>query len=116
MIVDHHSCDLSAVSARLTGGDRILEVADGDSAAQAIALSTDQQRVWFVHGTHDVSPERWNDQILQAFARRQFMLRRTGFAPYSALDRWLMRQMGWSTQPEFAVELVEMRRIERAEP
>ena len=65
--------------------------------------------MWFVHGTHDVSPEGLNSLVEGALAH-EFTLRRTGFAPYSDFDRWLMSIAGWPERPTHAVELIEMRR------
>ena len=110
VILDAHSSDFSAVAARLPREARILYVADPVSAARAAAVADEPgiHRVWFVHSTHDVSPERYNALVTAAFARR-FAMHRTGFAPYSALDRWLMGVAGWPHRPRYAIELVDMR-------
>lgn len=110
VILDQHSCDLSAVGALLPPGARTLYMQDRSSVEQATGLSTEPglHQVWFVHSRHDISPEHWNDLVTDAFAKR-FSLRRTEFVPYSALDRWLMRLAGWPYRPRYAVELVEMR-------
>jgi hypothetical protein len=113
VILDHYSTDLAALLPYLPPDARVLRVTDAASAAEAARLSTDEHvhQAWFAHSAHDVSPEHWNERVVAAFAPR-FTMQRTGFAPYSALDGWLMRLAGWSQQPRYAVELDEMRRTD----
>ena len=89
----------------------MVYIADAASAARAIDLAADPavRQAWFARSTHDVSPQQWNDRVIDAFARG-FSVRRTSFAPYSALDRWFMRLAGRKDAPRYAIELVEMRR------
>ena len=113
VILDHYSTDLAAMLPYLPPDARILRITDASSAAEAARLSNDEHihQAWFAHSAHDVSPEHWNERVAAAFAPR-FTVQRTGFAPYSALDGWLMRLAGWSEQPRYALELDEMRRTD----
>ncbi|MGE3499279.1 MAG: hypothetical protein AB7N53_15435 [Candidatus Binatia bacterium] len=77
--------------------DEVLQLADGRA-----------ELVWFVRAAHDGSREAWSARVEQAFAPR-FTLRRRGFVPYSAFDRWLMGLAGWPERPSHVVELIEMR-------
>jgi hypothetical protein len=114
VIVDAYGSDLSAIVPRLPSGTRTLSIADSASAARAAALAAEPglRQLWFVHGAHDVSPEQWNALVVGAFAER-FAVRRTGFAPYSTLDRCLMRLAGWPQQPRYAIELVELNALDQ---
>ena len=109
VIVDAYGSDLSAIVPRLPPGTRTLWVADSAGARRAPALAAEPglHQVWFIHGAHDVSPQQWNALVVGAFTGR-FAIRRTGYVPYSTLDRWLMHLAGWPRRPQHAIELVEM--------
>ena len=108
VIVDHHSCNLSAVTRAFRG--HAFELVDLHSADELVERAKQHAGpVWFVHGTHDVSPEQLNHHVEEALAD-EFTIRRTGYTPYSPFDRWLMGVVGWQERPPYAVELIEMRR------
>jgi len=110
VVLDHHSTNLAAVAAALPpeATTALLVDAGGVATAQDIATRADANLVWFVHSTHDTSLEHWNRQVEDAFARG-YAVRRIGFAPYSAVDRTLMRLAGWPEQPAYAIEVDEFR-------
>ena len=108
VIVDHHSFNLTIASRDFR--PRTMQLYDQSSFDAIVRNAHDHDGpVWFVRGTHDISPQGWNRRVEEALAPR-FDVRRTQLAPYSTLDRWLMRVAGWRERPTHAVEVLEMRR------
>jgi hypothetical protein len=109
VIADHHSCNLTAATRALRSQTMLLF--DQRSFDAAVRKAHGHRGpVWFVRGTHDISPQGWNRRMEQALAS-DFDIHRTPFTPYSALDRWLMGVAGWPERPTHVVEVLEMRRL-----
>jgi hypothetical protein len=108
VIVDHHSFNLNVISRDFQ--PRTVQLCDQPSFDDVVRQARDHDGpVWFVRGTHDISPQGWNGRVEEAL-HPSFAIRRTQFAPYSTLDRWLMELAGWRERPTHAVEVLEMRR------
>jgi hypothetical protein len=109
VIADHHSCNLTAATRALRSQTMLLF--DQRSFDAAVRKAHGHRGpVWFVRGTHDTSPQGWNRRVEEALATDFDEIYRSEFAPYSALDRWLMHLAGWPVRPTHAVEVSEMRR------
>jgi hypothetical protein len=110
LVLDHYNVNLSAMRLDLPPTTRIVWVSDASSANTAAAWPTSEPggRWWFVHNLRDASPQQWNRAIERAW-EAQCPISRQRYAPYSDLERTLMRLAGRSEPPTHAVELIELR-------
>ncbi|MGH7788747.1 MAG: hypothetical protein ACRERC_17890 [Candidatus Binatia bacterium] len=109
VIFDHHSANLGPVMRALPpGAHTVLVAGPADLEAVAALAAQPADVIWFVRSAHDSSPDGLNRRIEAYFAG--FDTRRSGFAPYSTVDRWLMQLLGWPHPPANAVELLEWHR------
>jgi hypothetical protein len=110
LVLDHYNINLSAMLLDLPPTTRVVWVSDATSANTAAAWPTTEPggRLWFVHSLRDASPLQWNRAIERAW-EAQCPISRQGYAPYSDLERSLMRLAGRSEPPTHAVELIELR-------
>ena len=109
LVLDHRNINLTPVLLYLPATTRVRLVEDAAAADAAAVLATAPDgALWFAHALHDSSPGGWNARIDAAWSGR-CPVSRQQFAPYSTLDRQLMRLAGWPTQPTHVVELLELR-------
>ncbi|MDX2170847.1 MAG: hypothetical protein SF182_27515 [Deltaproteobacteria bacterium] len=117
LVLDHYNINLSAVLLDLPATTRVVWVSDAASAARAAdwPRAEPDAHLWFAHSLHDASPQQWNRAIERAWQARCPIVRQR-FAPYSDLERTLMRVAGRREPPTHAVELIELRCPPQREP
>jgi hypothetical protein len=111
VLLDNFSTNLIVLLPDLPADAVVMLIADSNGAAEAAqsAEPGGPDLVWFARNARDSSPEGLNRRVEDAFAPR-FTISRTGFVPYTALDRAIMAVAGWPVSPRYVIELLEMRR------
>ncbi len=88
----------------------MLLVGNAEAAATAAAWVDGATRgsLWFARSSRDASPGGWNARIEQTWEAHCPSLSQR-FAPYTDIDRTLLRWAGRDPIPTHAVELLELR-------
>jgi hypothetical protein len=110
VVVDGYNVDPKPLVAQVCAEYRCI-VVSSTAAQREVQLAAEAHRaqvVWYLRGTHDVSPGQIHGSLEAAFARN-YRARPHLYLPYSRVERAVMRLLGWKDPPTHYYEMLEMR-------
>jgi hypothetical protein len=114
VVVGAYNVDPKPVIAQLCGDYRCIVVAgpEGEQAAREAAENPGAEVVWYLRGSHDVSPGAVH-QALEAEFARNYEAQRHLYLPYTSMERAVLRLVGWTDPPTHFYQALEFRRANR---
>jgi len=110
LIMDTHNTDASPLVGLLKPEIRVVRAGHRDWSGRLRDAMRDRpgDTIWSIRHTYDRSPARIHEKV-EAELSATHHVRRRLFVPYSEVDRWVIRQMGWRVQPTHVLQLLEFR-------
>jgi hypothetical protein len=109
VVVDRYNTDAFPLLDRLQRPAVLLK----DGATLRVLAEQAKQgafdTVWHLRNTHDLSPGGLSRRLDRQLAPC-YELHRHLFQPYSVIERWIIRQLGWPEQPTHFYEALQARR------
>jgi hypothetical protein len=108
VLIDGYNTDPKPLVAELAPPYRCLVIHSAETAsaaAQAVAETT-APTVWFFGNTHDIAPGRVHEN-LKAALRLRYNETEQLFVPYSELDHFVLRRLGWRDVPTHHYQMLQ---------
>ena len=109
VLADATNCDPSPLRARHAAPLRFFAVASEGDVDRAMAATREEELVWRVRASRDVTAERIQDSLDRELEAAGFLPSETRLLPYSDLDRFLLRAAGDPDPPTHHLLLLEFR-------
>ena len=108
VVVGGYNVDPKPLVAQLCGDYRCIVVSgpEGQRAVREAAEDRRAEVVWYVRGSHDVSPGKVHGALEAAFARN-YKARQHLYLPYSGVERAVLRLIGWRDPPTHYYQALE---------
>jgi hypothetical protein len=111
VVVDGYNVDPKPLVAQLCREYRCVVVSspEGQRAVRGAAQEPRAKSVWYLRGTHDVSPGQVHGALEAAFSGN-YEARQYLYLPYSRIERAVLRLIGWREPPTHYYQMTEYER------
>jgi hypothetical protein len=111
LVIDAYNTSIHPVIRRLPASVAAVFVGDDDWEKKLSERMAEGRAatIWYIRNTHDVSPQRVVSRLEKELTTGR-QVERFAFVRYSALDRLVMRLLGWPEQPSHMLQATEIRR------
>jgi uncharacterized membrane protein len=106
VVIDPYNTDAFPLRDRIPQPSLLLDSQATLDRILAELRRGDYQKIWHLRTTHDLSPGGLNRRLERELSLR-CAVRSHLFLPYSVLERWVIRLLGWPEQPSHYYHVLE---------